>query len=350
MTVRVVVSDSFNRANSASSMGSTDSAYGGTSTAWIPLGGSTWGVLGTQAYNPAGNSQAITVVETGHADCTIECLLAGVGNTGLCWRVSDNNNNYVFTAVGAGTVYKRVAGSYTSLGNFVGGAPVAGDVIKIVVSGNTHTIYRNGVQAIQFTDAFNATATRHGLRSDTDASSRFDDFKVSVPSTQPTTVPPGAINCCTDCTGELVIEGEDGDVSMHSAQWCLTDLSSLWEEPNLRGANVVIPGIAGRHANPRRIDETDYALPFLVSGTLDLTGVLAADENQQLFDTLAFLRAQILDPPAPPTATRASTLYSPDGGTALTADIQIMPLVQRYRRSGIWVGTFHLVIPAGAFA
>ena len=136
---------------------------------------------------------------------------------------------------------------------------------------------------------------------------------------------------------------------MHRAAWCLTDLSSLWEPANQRGANVIIPEVAGRRAYPRKVDETDYALPFLISGLVDETGAFTGeDENEQLRENLAYLRQYVLDPSA--GATRPAQLKSPDASVTLTADVQVMPLVTRYRQAGIWAGTLHLVIPAGSFA
>lgn len=169
-----------------------------------------------------------------------------------------------------------------------------------------------------------------------------------------TGIPPGACNCCTECTGELIFTGGASPYpfTMHRQAWCLTDLSSLWELPNQRGANVIIPETPGRYPNPRRADETDYALPFVISGVVDEADVLASDENAQLRDNMAYLEQYVLSPPTPPATTRAAQLVSPDGMTTLDADVQFgdSPLVRRYKNSGLWIGTLHLVVPAGSFA
>lgn len=168
-----------------------------------------------------------------------------------------------------------------------------------------------------------------------------------------TAVPVGAVTCCTECSGELSFteepESEIYPLTMHRPAWCLTDLSSLWEIPNQRGANVLIPLLAGRYPEPRRDDETDYALPFIVSGVVDESGDPAEDENQQLMDNLAYLRENVFTFTG---ATRPAELVSPDGNDTLTAEVQFgeRPLVRRYKRSGLWVGTLHMIVPAGAFA
>lgn len=173
-----------------------------------------------------------------------------------------------------------------------------------------------------------------------------------------TAVPPGAIDCCTTCTGELIIGSEDDDapfnlapypLTMNRLAWCLTDLSPLWEVPNRRGANVLLPLVPGRAPEPRRDDETDYALDFIVSGVVDENGTLADDENQQLKDNLAYLRQYVL---GAVYTTIPAHLVPPDGiGTPMYADIQFgrEPLVRKKKGSGLWVGTLHLVIPVGAF-
>lgn len=166
-------------------------------------------------------------------------------------------------------------------------------------------------------------------------------------------VPVGAINCCKNCTGEFLFDGSPAPFpfSMHRQAWCLTDLSSLWEIPNQRGANVIIPGTPGRFPTPRRDDETDYALPFIISGVVDKDNALTSvGENEQLRRNIAYLRAQVLSPPAPPLTTRAALLVSPDALTTLRADIQVVSMVPTRKDSGYWAGVLHITIPAGAFA
>lgn len=186
------------------------------------------------------------------------------------------------------------------------------------------------------------------------------DLLLESDSGGPVTVPAGACNCCTDCTGELLV-ADNADVmqSWHRLGMCLTDLSPLWEEPLQRGVNVVLPGIGGRLEMPRWADETDYALHLIVSGVVivsgdgtdgDLTDP-AVGENEQLRRNLAFIRANMLNP-VPPATRRAAQLVSPDGATTLTGFVQYgpQPLMRSYKDDGLWIGTLHLVVPAGAFS
>lgn len=177
------ITDSFNRADSATTMGSTD-----TGQLWVPNHG-TWGINGNRAYEvaTAADNQETTVVQSGIADCTIAVTLAiATSQAGICFRCSDPNNLWVVLSTGtAGALqtYKRVAGTFTQLGT--NGLPCAnGDVLSVVLSGSSITVKKNGttVAACSGTDAHNATATKHGLYifSISSTAARFDDFSIAA--------------------------------------------------------------------------------------------------------------------------------------------------------------------------
>lgn len=164
------ITDSFNRADSTSTLGSTD-----TGQAWTAQAG-TWGISSNTAYTTTASGQVTVVVDAGVSDCTVQATLTdATGSCGLCWRSTDDNNYWLVAGV---LCYKRVAGGFTSMGSTGGFSN--GDVITVVVSGNNHTIKRNGTTVLSFTDSFNATATKHGLRAQTNTS-RFDSFSITVP-------------------------------------------------------------------------------------------------------------------------------------------------------------------------
>lgn len=236
----------------------------------------------------------------------------------------------------------------------VGSMSRVGMVLSGDVSANTIESVAHGFVAGDEVQ-FYATAAGGGLPAGLNVGTTYfvlasglatDVFKVSLTSAG------SAVNITGEGAALVRLDADAGTFTMHRQAWCLTDLSSLWEEPNQRGANIVIPGAPGRATLPRRPDETDYALPFIISGVVDEADALASDENEQLRLNMEFLRTGVLSPPAPPASTTPATLVSPDGGTMLTADVQFgsPPLVRRYKNSGLWIGTLHLVVPAGAFA
>jgi len=162
------ITDSFNRADSSSSMGNTD-----TGQTWVPNSG-TWGIASNKAYCVNSESQRTTVVESSRADCVVQVTLSTFNDSGLCWRSSDDSNHFISTATNA---FRREAGSFTSVGSNAS-AMTNGDVIAVTLSGNSHSITKNGSAWISYSSSFNNTATKHGLRVHSNNTARFDDFSV----------------------------------------------------------------------------------------------------------------------------------------------------------------------------
>lgn len=176
------VSDSFNRADDATSLGTADSGQ-----AWTAELG-TWGISSNQAYlvTSAGDAQNTAWVETSETDGTAQVTIAVVGgsNVGIVFRLVDGNNYYI--AIHDGGVlyfYRRLAGGFTLLGN-LSYTLVAGDVFSVVMAGSDFDFKVNAVSKITVNDS-NHTGTKCGIRHGGAASAaRFDDFTftgVSVP-------------------------------------------------------------------------------------------------------------------------------------------------------------------------
>lgn len=161
----------------------------------------------------------------------------------------------------------------------------------------------------------------------------------------------GAISCCTTCWGEAEVLG-DGDpypLSLNKQAWCITNAKALWRDVSWRGRSTVIPGVPGRRSNPRRRDQTDYALDFMVVGIVDEDDVLNDDEEQGLLDNFAYLRQYAFDPPDPPATGRTWRLTSPDTLTTVEFDVQAPEdgesFVTNRENSGLWVGKLHIIVP-----
>lgn len=166
-----LVSDTFNRADSTTSLGTAD-----TGQAWTPLATTVWGIIGNTAYETGNAAQALAVVETGVSDCTVSVTMPVMGDTGLCFRASDNDNNFVTNPT---ALYREQSDTgYTLLGSYP--QINAGDRLAVVLSGSTITVKVNGAAVLTVTDTFNQTATKHGLRSHNSTAARFDDFEVTV--------------------------------------------------------------------------------------------------------------------------------------------------------------------------
>ena len=176
------VTDTFNRANSTTTLGNAD-----TGQAWaVFTTGAVFGITGNQAYMVSSTNGTTTAdwvaVDSTVADCTAQITVAvAAANCGLAARLSDENNTLLVN-VGAGNALRlfRRAGSYVELGG--SGSVVSSDVIALTMSGSTLQMKKNGVVILTVTETLNQTQTRHGFQINDAASGiRFDDFAVTVP-------------------------------------------------------------------------------------------------------------------------------------------------------------------------
>lgn len=153
-----------------------------------------------------------------------------------------------------------------------------------------------------------------------------------------------ALDCCTDCTGELVINS----VTLHTPAWCCTNLIDLWMPPPTRGENVIIDELPGTRPYWRQVDESHHSLPMVITGVCDNSGNPATDFHAQLETNLDYLITNVILPPTEPTATYPATLTLPSG-TTRTADVQVTGFVTVDFANYFLLGTLELTIPEGYF-
>lgn len=181
----LLVSDSFNRADSAVSLGSTDGGSLGP-LPWTAHSG-TFGIGANAAAFITGGvaNDRNATIDAGAPDVTAGVTIStysGVDNVRLVFRFSDNSNYWILSgnAASAWDLYKRVGGAFTLVGS--GGAAVAsGDVLSVSLSGASIVATVNGITVVTATDAFNSTATRYGIGCNTgDPGNRWDNFSVTA--------------------------------------------------------------------------------------------------------------------------------------------------------------------------
>ena len=167
-----IVSDSFNRANNALSLGSAD-----TGQPWSAVVG-TWGISSNQAYCPTNVGNSIAVVDAGVSNGMVQVTTAVIvgGDIGLVARLTDGSN-YIRAIFEGGTWFlqKCVAGVFTTLAS-AAGAQSAGDILQLSF-GSLITLRQNGVLLLSSSDAFNQSATKAGLTVISSAAT-FDNFAV----------------------------------------------------------------------------------------------------------------------------------------------------------------------------
>lgn len=153
----------------------------GTATWTIWVGAAS--TNGTQATDTGGGLRAS--IESGHADCSVSVTLAGVGagDPGLLFRGVDNID-YWYLIWQPGFPRWNLSKVITNAATLVDGThttpvPVNGDVLKVVLSGDSITCYLNGVSFLTATSAQFNTATKHGLATITAGTAVWDNFLVA---------------------------------------------------------------------------------------------------------------------------------------------------------------------------
>lgn len=144
--------------------------------------------------------------------------------------------------------------------------------------------------------------------------------------------------------GELVIAG----VSMHGPAWDCPDLTPLWESPDQRGSDRLIPGVVGVRRYRRRNTVTKTVLPFVITGAVNSAGVLYANPIAGLELNIAYLRANVFDPTNLTDGTRAAVLTMPSGAVR-NAAVHMLGLQLGQRVKWNQRATFTLSIGAGGF-
>jgi hypothetical protein len=181
--VAVLVSDSFNRADSTTTLGVAD-----TGQAWVVDAG-VWGISTNKAYSSTTGAVSTAHIETGVSNSTVAANITWVSqNQGLILRLTDVNN-YIGCRLGSSNLllFKLVAGVATTLGIY-NVMPVSGTTyaLQIAADGTNISVALDGVDVITgVTDAFNQTATKVALRATMSVVSppTFDNFTVnSVPT------------------------------------------------------------------------------------------------------------------------------------------------------------------------
>lgn len=180
------VVDSFNRANSTTTLGKTDSGKAWVTTA--TFGGSVWGISGGMPYTPTSTQGAKAYVDSGLSD-NIRLSMDITGNqaqAGLVFRyTSESSHFFVVKNSPSGFIVKRSIGGGDNVVVGTGGTVSYTTSAKasIVLNGSTIRLYENDVLVGTFTDTNGVTGTKHGTQSSNYTTPSLDNFRI-----QPLTV------------------------------------------------------------------------------------------------------------------------------------------------------------------
>lgn len=175
----VIASDSFNRAD-ATSLGSTDSAAGGTAKTWSTS--SQIGIVGNKAGRLATpTSTRFAWFDGGVADGYAEAVvtLSDTSDLSIVARYQDSTNYYRCIVSSAGNLQlsKTVAGTTTAITSAVNGIVASGDRVGLRLIGTTLQAVHNGVVQITSTDTSLATGTNYDFSNPASLVPKIDDYK-----------------------------------------------------------------------------------------------------------------------------------------------------------------------------
>jgi hypothetical protein len=170
----IIVQDSFNRANSTTSMGVAD-----TGQTWEEIVGN-WGINSNQAYFTGGTTNNIAGIESGVSDCRISVNIATLsGEPGLTFRIQDTTNWFRLIYSGGRFYLQRAVNGIRNEVSNVPATVTNGSLLVVELQGNSIRVFLNGTQIISVTNTSFATATKHGLHMGANnATARYDDFLI----------------------------------------------------------------------------------------------------------------------------------------------------------------------------
>ena len=153
--------------------------------------------------------------------------------------------------------------------------------------------------------------------------------------------------------GPLIVDSRMGDLTINGVEmmgvaWQMLDLKVLWEPGKQRGTNRLLPGTSGVKAYRKRVTETPYSMPMVITGFVDRSGAAQANPYAGLENNVSYLRSNVVDPTNVGDGTRASVLTMPSGATR-SANIHVMGLVLGNQAGPIVLATLEIEIPAGVY-
>jgi len=171
--VQLLISDSFDRANNASSLGNTDTGQTWTTFTGVPR------IISNQASATTGIYRGY--IETGITDCVLSAKIVDVDSSGaaLMFRIADVNNRYYVGVYPASLIFgKFVAGVQTAISTITLDF-VEDEIVKVIVNGTSIKVYVNDTLQVDTTDSDLATGTKCGIGMGT-SDDYLDDFKIEA--------------------------------------------------------------------------------------------------------------------------------------------------------------------------
>jgi len=141
-------------------------------------------------------------------------------------------------------------------------------------------------------------------------------------------------------------------VELHgpTSTWCrILNLETFRDGPELRGSDVLIPGLQGAKARRRRATATEHALVMVLAGDVDHADEPYGDFTEGLASNLNYLHANVIDPPTTTAGTRSST-FTDWAGDASTKPIHVLGFhITEKWNDGLIKAVLDISIPGGRY-
>jgi hypothetical protein len=226
----ILVQDSFNRANNATSLGVAD-----TGQTWIQAGVNLG--INTNQVASSASGEAYGVIDVGVSDGSVQAKhTTHHGWNKVIFRYVDTNN---FLFVENGKIVKKASGAFTTILNS-GLTFSNGSVVKVTFEGVNLKIYRDGVEIGSVTESFNSTSTKHGIGLGA-TSGRIDDLLIETLETGGSIIDAGTITISADSSLTSTVSRiltsnatlQTDTTFTASAQRILSGMSSISAESDL---------------------------------------------------------------------------------------------------------------------
>lgn len=238
-------SDNFNRPDSVSSLGAPSD--GGSN--WEVK--HQWGISGNAAYNSNSADQNIAILADTDSNVTVTADLSVVetsADLGLVLRATDIYQHLLvtFSRSAEGPRLFSVTGNsvigstYTQIGTTGTGNINSGSVVKVDANGTSIKAYIGSTLVLDLTTSAQQTATKHGIRQNGGAGSRFNSFS-SVPFSAGADTTPPVITGPTGAAGASSISLSVAEGTTACGTWTANE-SVTWSLTGTDAARFSISG------------------------------------------------------------------------------------------------------------
>lgn len=143
---------------------------------------------------------------------------------------------------------------------------------------------------------------------------------------------------------------EVNSIALACPAWQVTNIGELFNDPDLRGSDRILPRAAGRRALKRRRDAVVLTFGFEVWGTRDTDGTSAADPARKLAQHMAYLKANLGFASASGDGTVTVKFYRGAEATLTTTAHFLGFKGSEWKPPAFLTTTFDLSIPSGVWS